>query len=73
MASRRRARRRFYNASCRGKVRYPTRAAAQIQLRLMLQRGLALQLKGYFCRFCRSYHIGHPRGSGRYLRSQGMG
>lgn len=60
MSSKRRQRRK----ACDGKVRHACREHACAALR----KSVKLGYKGveiYRCKFCRGWHLGHPRGYGR--------
>lgn len=56
-----------YEASCLGKTRFPSRAAARLRRRQIRGTG-GPRFRTYRCRYCRGVHLGHAPGQATYLR-----
>lgn len=58
------SKRRIRRKACKGKIRHPSRAEAQVQMREAIRaRRAGGYLNVYPCPFCRGFHVGHKPGT----------
>lgn len=58
MASKRRIRRKLFNKSCYGKIRFDDKETADKAM-WSYRKAYASRMNSYHCKFCGGYHIGH--------------